>query len=139
MFTFEAHHIPQRKAVMGGDQVNRGVWRPVIMLVEIAGGGKAADKVAVADVAMQPVTTCGVAKLIVPLGKRRRKTANLIAIRADIPGFRNQLDLREQRTGAYRLEKGCIMLVIGRTTQYRCEVKAEAVDVADPHPVAQRL
>lgn len=106
VFTFEAHHIPQRKAVVGGDQVNRGVWRPVIMLVEIAGGGKAADELAVAYVAVQPVTTRGVAKLIVPFGKRRRKTTNLIAIRADIPGFSNQLDLREQRTGAYRLKNG---------------------------------
>ena len=42
---------------------------------------------------------------IVPLGPAGRKVAHLIAARACVPGFGDQLDPREHRVLAYRMEE----------------------------------
>ena len=84
------HQVIQRKAVMGGDEINAGPGATPAQIVQVTGSEQTGGKV-VRDVVPLPVLAYGVSVFVVPFTPARRKTAHLIAAGADIPGFTNQL------------------------------------------------
>src|SRR5579883_1958836 len=81
-----------------------------------------------------------VAERVVPLGPARREAADLIAARAAIPRFRDQLDLRQKRVLPDRLEESALGLEAVRLArQNRAEIEPESVDAHLARPIAQTV
>ena len=60
-----------------------------------------------------------IAKMVVPLAKRRREIAHLIAAIADIPRLGNQLHLREHRVRVNRVKQRRILAITRRPADHR--------------------
>src|SRR5690606_22389259 len=81
-----------------------------------------------------------VAETAVPFGEAGRMVADLVAAGTDVPRFRDQLDLRQHRVLAQRVEEAAARIeAAGFAAERDAEVEAEAVDVEFLHPVAQRI
>src|SRR6202043_2187997 len=78
--------------------------------------------------------------LPVPLGPAGRKVAELISVRAEIPGFGNQLEPGHRRVLSDRIEERAALAIIpvfaGET---RAKIEAETVDMHLQGPVTQRV
>src|SRR6516225_11201585 len=98
-----ADHIRERKAVVGGDVVDRGP-RPAGMPIEtqIARAREAGGQFRSLARIPAPEAPRAVAKAIVPLGKSRWMTAELIATGPHVPRLRDELHAREYRILAHR-------------------------------------
>ena len=72
--------------------------------------------------------------MVVPLGEQRRKVTHLVAARADIPGFRDQLDLSQTRVVTDGLKQRRILTKRRRPPHHRGEVETKAVNVALVNP-----
>src|SRR5208283_94596 len=72
------NEVGQRKSVMRSHEINAGLGRAPVMPEQIARCRQAFCQLAAMHVFGKPEAACGVAKLIVPLGKPRRKMSGLI-------------------------------------------------------------
>ena len=139
MFLIETNAVAQGETIVRGDQINRRRRRSTVTLKNVAGCGKTLSEVAQRDVLLQPESTRGIAEMVVPLGEQRRKVTHLVAARADIPGFRDQLDLRQTRVVTDGLKQRRILTKRRRPPHHRGEVETKAVNVALVNPKAQAL
>jgi hypothetical protein len=131
--------VAQREAVVRGDEVDRGERPAAVGLVEVARSGEARGELGDARIAA-PEVAHRVAVLAVPLRPQHREVADLVAAGPDVPGLGDQLDLREHGILEDHVEERRQAIhVVELARQRRCEVEAEAVDVALDHPVAQRV
>src|SRR5207249_4284226 len=97
--------VVQRESVVCGDEVYARARTTAIMLIEIGAAGESICHFADAALVASPKTAHRVAKFSVPLRPNRREISNLIAAFADVPRFRDQFYLRNNRVLLDRLEK----------------------------------
>ena len=131
--------VAQREAVVRGDEVDRRERPLAVALVEIRRAAEARRELRDADRAA-PEVAHRVAVDAVPLRPEDREVADLVAAGPDVPRLGDQLHLGEQRVLVDDVEeRGEAIDVVELARERRREVEAEAVDVADVRPVAQRV
>ena len=136
-----AEEIGQRETVMDGDVVDAGARLAPVMVEQIGGGGHAARHFADQAAFAAPVAPHGAAIAVVPFRPLRGKCADLVAAHAEIPGLGDEL-CTEASTGSCRIavRKAAVAVEAVRSARQRGgEIEAEAVDMADLDPVAQRI
>ncbi len=89
--------IVQREAVMRRNEVDARPGLAAALVVDVAGAKKARGEVLRLAVVVLPIFAHAVAIFVVPFGPTGRKAADLIAARADIPGFADQLHASQRR------------------------------------------
>ena len=107
VFVVEADHIHQGEPVVTGDEIDRCGGGPSIVIEAQRRPRKAGRKFAYFGLA-PPETAQLVAVFVVVFGPRRREGSHLIAAGADIPGFRDHFDPRQDRVLAHRLKEWCV-------------------------------
>ena len=132
--------VAQREAVMGGDEVDRGVRRTAVVGVQVARAGEPGGHGPHAGGVAAPEVAHGVAVLVVPLHPRRRELADAVAVHRGVPRLGDQLHVAQHRVLADRGEQVAahVDLLVG-AGQRAEQVEAEAVDVHLVDPVAQRV
>ncbi len=142
--------VGQGEAVMGRDEVERRDGPAVEAAEQVLGTGEPGGEVAhaVARLARdrsrqiaEPERPHGVPEAVVPLGQGWRELPGPPAVHPEVPGLGDQLDARQDRVRPQCDEervRRVIRLVPPPRERHR-EVEAEPVDVALPHPVAQRV
>src|SRR5262245_20987593 len=90
-----AHRVDDREAVVRGHVVDRGPGTASVPVEEIARSRQARGEVGTLAGVAAPVAAYAIAKAVVPFGEARRVLAELVTTRPDIPGFGDQLDLRQ--------------------------------------------
>src|SRR4029453_1126462 len=87
-----------------------------------------------------PETPDGVTILVIPFGPGTGEVPDLIALRGDVPGLRNEFDLRQHRVLEHDLQECALTLKALRPTrQRRSQIKAKAVHVHLRDPVAETI
>jgi len=87
-----------------------------------------------------PEPAHGIPILVVPLRPARREVADLISVRAGIPGLGDQLDRRQCGILCHRIQEARMLGVLAiDARESRSEVEAEAVDTHFLVPVAQAV
>ena len=125
---------------MDGDVIDAGAGRAVVVMEQVGGGGHAARDFSDQAAFAAPVAPHRAAITVVPFRPLRGKRADLIAAHAEIPWLGDELDGRQHRVLPHRGQKRGIAVVSVRPARQRGgEVEAEAVDVTDLDPVAQRI
>ena len=89
--------IPQTKSVVGRDKVDTGVRLSSVVLIQIAAAGQTRGDFGDQSTIARPESTNRIAIASVPFRPQMRKVADLIATAAQVPRFRNQFDLRQNR------------------------------------------
>src|SRR6185312_15555730 len=135
-----ADEILEREAIVAGHEVDAGVRLTSIILVEVAGAAEAGGELVDQSPFALPEAPDAVAILAIPLGPEDRKIADLVAARADIPGFGDQLDLGDRRVLVDDVEKGAEAVDLVKLPGQRArQVETEAVDVHLRDPVAKAV
>ena len=101
----EADDVGKGEAVMRGGVIDRGPGPRRVAVEQIARAGETSGKFRTFAGIAAPEPAGAVAKAIVPLGEARRVVAELIAARTDIPRLGNELDARQDRVLAQRIEE----------------------------------
>ena len=78
--------------------------------IEIATARQAIAQVPQLPVLTLPETPDGVPILVIPFGPGPGEVPDLIALRGDIPGLRNEFDLRQHRVLEQDLKEGALAL-----------------------------
>ena len=132
------HEVGEREAVVGRDEVDRSRWA-ALGGEEVGRARHAAGQGRRAGVA-GPEATDVVAIPVVPLAPAAVEAAHLVAARADVPGFGDELQAAQHRVlpdggddGGVRVE------ALAAPAQHRHQIEPEAVDAAEPRPGAQRV
>lgn len=92
MFAVKADNIMKAETVMGGNKIDTAPDVTVHIVKHIAGTGQAAGQFGGLILVAFPEAANIIAVFVVPLPPAGRKSTDLIAAVADIPGFGNQLD-----------------------------------------------
>ncbi len=92
------NQVPKREAVVGGDEVDRGVGPSIARAVEVGRTGQAGRQLRQRAVRAAPEIADGVPVAAVPLAPQGREAAHVVAVRlADVPWFGDELDPRDHR------------------------------------------
>src|SRR5688500_8170082 len=83
--------VAQGKAVMRRHEVDAGIGLSPIRLVEIGGASEAIAQVGDPALVAMPEVADAIAELPIPFRPTRGKSADVVAVLADIPRLRNQL------------------------------------------------
>ena len=135
-----ADEVAQREAVVAGDKVDARVWAPPALRVEVAAAGQAAGELRHLPAVAAPELAHRVAVAAVPLGPAGREVAHLVSALAEVPGFGNQLHLRQHGVLLDDVEERAQLVDLEELARQRAgEVEAEAVDVHVDDPVAQAV
>src|SRR5580704_3920135 len=125
---------------MRGNKVDAGIGTPATVRVQIARTGNAISQVAQESSITLPIGTNCIPIAIVPFCPAHGEVSDLISSFAKVPGFGNQLDLREHRILMDDVEESSqainLMKFAGESGG---EVEAEAVHVHLKNPVAQTI
>ena len=106
------------------------------MIEQVGRAGHAAGDFADQAAFSAPVAPHGAAIAVIPFRPLRRERADLVAAKAHVPGFGDQLYRGEYRVLPHRGEEAAIALKSIRAPRQRGgEIESEAVDVADLDPV----
>ena len=89
--------IGQSKTVMRCNKIHAAVGSPRSGFKSVARASQPHGPFAQAHLAVQPETTLGVAKAVVPLQPSRRKLPQLVTAFANVPGLGNQRAGRKER------------------------------------------
>ena len=135
-----ADQILQRETVMRGNEVDA---RPGTAATITEDVGRArhprrhvGDEASIAF----PEAPHDIAILAVPLGPTRREITELIAARANVPGFADQLNIGQLGILAERVEECAALRIFSAfARQGRREIEAEPVDVHVAGPITQRV
>jgi len=132
--------VPQREAVVGGDEVDGGDGAPPRVLVEVGRAGEAGGELVERARLPAPEVAHGVPVLAVPLGPQRGEATHLVTPVAEVPGLGDELHLGDDRVLVDDVEEGGQAIhLVELARQGGGEVEAEAVDVHLRHPVTQRV
>src|ERR1700731_4715049 len=135
-----AHRVGQGISVVRRGVVDGGPRAPRPPVEKIARSGKSRREVLTLAGVAPPEAPQPVAESIVPFGETRWVLTELIAARTDVPGLRNQLDAREDRILAQRVEEpGAGIEAVQLAPERYAEIEAESVDMERRDPVAQRI
>src|SRR4051794_6128580 len=87
-----------------------------------------------------PVIAHMIPEFCVPLGPERRKIAKLIAARARVPEFSDEFDLAHDGVLLNDIEKRRHSIdIVNASSQGRCRVETESVDVHFRDPISKRI
>src|SRR5512133_1511170 len=104
------HQVTQRKAVVGGDEVNARGDGPVVAIEDVRRARQPlrqlTDSVGVAP----PKVADMVAEAIIPFTPPSPEAADLVAVRAHVPGLGNDLDLAQHGVLSDRLLERVILI-----------------------------
>ncbi|MNN29986.1 hypothetical protein D3C81_1436140 [compost metagenome] len=132
------HQVAQGEAIVGGDEIDRGIRAPAAVVEHVARRGHARSEVGQLAFITFPERPHGVAEAVVPLRPARREVAHLIATGAAIPRLGNQLDLAEHRVLAAGDEEAVAFAVaIVVTTEDGRQVEAKAIHMHLAGPITQ--
>ena len=132
--------VPQREAVVRGDEVDRRCRGAPGGGVEVGGAGQPVGEPAHAATGAAPGVPHRVAVAVVPLGPGVREAAHLVAPLAEVPRLGDELHGRQHRVLVDGLQEGAARVEgVRRAAQRAGQVEAEAVDVQLGDPVAQRV
>ena len=98
--------VPEREAVVAGDEVDAGRGSAAVALVEVGGAGQPVGEVADPAGLAAPVVADGVPEAPVPFCPADREVADLVAALPDVPRLGHQLHLGEDRVLVDDLEEG---------------------------------
>src|SRR5215475_4531865 len=115
---------------MTGNKIDTRKRTTPIDFVEIGTTLKAQREFGEGPIKSTPIIAYTIAKSAIPLGPQRRKITDLIAPVADIPGFRNQLDLVDNGVLLDDVEEGgppVDLMIAAR--KHCCEIEPETIDV----------
>ena len=101
----EADDVGKGEAVVRGGVVDRGPGTAGMTVEKIARAGETSGKLRTLAGIAAPEPAGAVAKAIVPLGEAGRVVAELVAARTDVPRLGNELDARQDRVLAQRIEE----------------------------------
>ena len=125
---------------MGGDEVDAGPGTASAVIMHVGRSGKPRGKDRQDTLVSLPEPPHGVPILVVPLGPARREVADLVSVRAGIPGLGDQLDRRQRRILRHRVEEpGMFVVFAVDARESRGEVEAETIDAHFLMPVAQAV
>src|ERR1700677_787402 len=104
------HQVPQREAVMHGEQVHRrgGPAPPesVVAAVQVGRAAEPGGELAEADLMAAPEVPHRVAVFPVPLAPQRREPADVVAVHLpDVPRLGDELRLRDHRVLHHQVEE----------------------------------
>ncbi len=134
------YEIAQRKAVVAGDKIDARLRPPIARRKDIRRAAKPRREFAQEARITAPKATERVAGAAVPLAKGRGESPELVAVLAQIPGLRDQLDstqhwiLMERRQPPRAPIKRAVI-----TGQGRRKIEAKAVDLHLLDPIAQAV
>ena len=135
-----AEQVLQRESVVDGNVVDAGARLAAVVVEDIRGAGHAFADVPDQACFARPETPQRAAILVVPFRPLRGKRTDLIAAKANVPRFGNELDRGEDGILSYGGEEAAAAIeTVGATRQRGGEIEAESIDVADLDPVAQRI
>ena len=135
-----AHQVGEGETIMHGDMVDAAARTATVVIEQVGRAGHSAADLADQTSLTGPITPQRLTVAIVPFGPSGRKRADLIAARADVPRFGDQLRFGEHRILPDRGEERRTAIKAVRTARKRGrKIEAEAVDVADLDPIAQRV
>src|SRR6202008_206385 len=106
-----ANEILQCKSVMNGNEIDARPRSPAAISEDIRGTGHSRSEIGDEALVTSPEAPDDVPILPVPLGPAGRKVAELISVRAEIPGLGNQLEAGHRRVLSDRI-KECAALAI---------------------------
>src|SRR3569623_3151246 len=110
------------------------------MIEQVGGAGHATAEIAEQIAFARPVSAQRRTITVVPLRPLRRNRADLIAAEANIPWLGHKLDSGKHGVLPHGGEKCAAPVEAVRSARQRTgEIEAEAVDMADLDPVAQRV
>jgi hypothetical protein len=132
-----AHEIFEAEAVVARNEVDAGIRPAPAVLVKVAAAGDAGGKLRRRGVLALPKPAHRVAVAPVPFGPAHREVPDLVTAGADVPGFGDQLHLRDHRILMDDVEERAeLVYVVKLTGQRRREIEAEPVHVHLFDPVA---
>src|ERR1700704_2577134 len=133
-----ADQIGKSEPIVDRDVVDARAGTAGVMVEQMRGTRHAAAEVSEEFAVTPPIAPQRAAKLIVPLGPAGRKSAHLIAARAEIPRLGNELYSSQDRILPDRSEKGRTAIEAVRSAaEGGCEIEPESVDSANLDPMAQ--
>src|SRR4051812_13146579 len=122
---------------MGGDKIDARPWLTPALVEEIARSRDPFCEIRQHAGIALPEGPHRVAKFVVPFRPSRRKSANLIAPRTDVPRFSNQLDARKHRVLAASIQKTASFVeAVGFTRKNSRKVESKAINPHLGRPIA---
>ena len=123
---------------MRGDEIDAGAGFAPVVTKQIARARESLGQLADPPAVPAPKGAHGVAESVVPLGPARGKPAQLIAPVAHVPGLRDQLDVRQGRLRADRLEEfRAFVEAVAFAPEHGGQIEAKAVHVHFLDPILE--
>ena len=139
VFFVVADQIAQRKTIVCGDEIDAGGRMAAAVVENIRRPRQTFGKRAQIAAFPHPKRAHIIAETSVPLGKRLREIAQVIAAFADVPRLDNQFAACQHGVLVHHLKKASVSLKIGFPPQYRSQVEAETVHMKCFRPIAQAV
>jgi hypothetical protein len=134
------HQVAQGKAVMGGDEVDRGEWAPAVLPVQVTGARQPGGELGQRGGLPAPEIADPVSVLAVPFGPQRREVPDLVAALTHVPRLGDQLDLGNDRILLNQVEERRQPVhLLQLASEHGRQVEPEAVHVHLGDPVPQRV
>ena len=123
---------------MDGYEIHAGPWLAATAIEKVARAGDPGRKIRQDALVALPECAHRVAVTVVPFCPARGKTPDLVAARAAVPRFGDQLDGRQHRVLPARIQEAAALVeAVGLARKDGAEVETEPVDVHLLHPIAQ--
>src|SRR5438477_381809 len=108
----EAAKVLQSKTVMNGDEIDACPGTPTAPVEDVGRSSHARRQIGDETLISPPKSSDSVAVVCVPLGPAWREVAELVAVRTEIPRFRNQLYPGQNRVLTDCVEESTTLSVI---------------------------
>ncbi len=140
VLVFVADKVAQGESIVRHDEVDAGARSAARLAKDVRRARHAVGEIGPAAVVAQPPLPHAIAKAIVPFRPQGGEMSGLVAARANIPGFGDELDGRQNGILMDGVEKAAAR-VEGRmlAPQRDGQVESEAIDVHFLNPVAEAV
>src|SRR5450759_3886722 len=126
VLAFVRDQVARREPVVGRDDVDARLGGPARMVVQVRRAGQPRRQLLYAARPAPPVVADVSPEAVVPLAPAWSPLADLVAVRAHIPGFGDELDALECGVGLHRqLERVLLVDVVVRCLLYTSDAADE--------------
>ena len=140
VFLIVRNQVVQREAVVASDEVDAGVRPAAAPFIQIARPAEARGEFRNHATVPLPEPADRVAVAAIPFRPQRGEIADLIASLAEVPGFGDQLDLRDDRVLMDDVEKRSQLVdFVQLAGQGAGQIEPQPVDVHVRDPIAQAV
>ena len=140
VLVFVRDKVLHGEAIMIRDVVDGEFVRPMRGAVDVARSHQASCKLFQVALITAPEAASDVSELVVTLIPTEWEITHLIAVRADIPWFCDELGFFEHWILSNGFEESSLRIVIiAFTAQCRCQIKTEAVYLELTNPVTKGI